>query len=90
MARGRRERPRSLLGRADHQQSGSGADALFARLDAMDTRQESMADQPDARQQDAAELLARWAERLRAGAWSDELADLVARAEALERALAEE
>jgi hypothetical protein len=49
---------------------------LFDRLDAN-----------HARRQSAAETLARLAELVRAGAWNDELAELVARAEALERAL---
>jgi hypothetical protein len=63
--------------------AGSGADALFARLDALD-------DASGTRQAAAAELLARWAERVRQGRWSAEIAALVAQAEALERTLGEE
>jgi hypothetical protein len=70
------------LSRAETRQSGSGAGALFARLDALD-------ESADSRQALAAELLARWAARVRAGMWSAELAALVAQAEALERAIAE-
>jgi hypothetical protein len=57
-------------------QSGNGASALFARLDATSGRPQA-----------GAEVLIRLAERLRAGTWNRELADLVARAEALEKTL---
>ena len=79
MPRGRNERgeTRSLLARAS-ERAGSGASILFARLDA-----------GNARAQHGAEVLARLAERLRGGAWNPELAELVARAEAIEKALEE-
>jgi hypothetical protein len=64
-----------MLARAG-EQAGEGAGRLFDRLDAMNTRQER-----------ASQLLARLAERLRAGEWTPEIAALVAQAEALERAL---
>jgi hypothetical protein len=86
MAQGRDARrggERSLLGRAEARQGGSGAGALFARLDALD-------ESADTRQTLAAELLARWATRVRAGMWSAEIAALVAQAEALERALTDD
>ncbi len=57
-------------------QAGEGAGRLFDRLDAMNTRQER-----------AAQLFARLAERLRACEWTPEIAALVAQAEALDRAL---
>ncbi|HEU5348089.1 MAG TPA: hypothetical protein VFU63_05700 [Ktedonobacterales bacterium] len=57
-------------------QAGDGAERLFDRLDAMNTRQER-----------AAQLFTRLAERLRESAWTPEIAALVAQAEALERAL---
>jgi class 3 adenylate cyclase len=64
----------SMWGRAERQ-AGDGAGALFARLEG--------AAVPAA----AAAVLERLAARMRAGEWSDELAELVARAEALEVAL---
>lgn len=67
----------SLLARASAR-AGNGASILFAKLDAGNTRAVQ-----------GAEVLARLAERLRAGAWNPELADLVARAEAAEKALDE-
>jgi hypothetical protein len=73
---------RSLIRRADTAQGGSGAGALFARLDALDEGTET-------RQILAAELLDRWTARVRAGVWSAEIAALIAQAEALERALDE-
>jgi len=78
MARGQRRRNgQSLLAHAQAQaQAGDGAGALFARLDAT-----------AARGQHGAEVLLRLAERIREGAWSDEVAELLAQAEALERAL---
>jgi hypothetical protein len=79
-ARGGRGDQRSLIRRADSRQGGSGADALFARLDALG---HGGARTPAA----SAELLLRWAERVRSGMWNDEIAALVARAEALERQL---
>ena len=71
--RNKRSSERSLLARAQ-EQVGDGASLLFARLDAGTARREL-----------AADALLRLAERLRAGAWSEELADLVARAEEIER-----
>jgi hypothetical protein len=65
----------SLLARAGLQ-AGEGAERLFDRLDAMNTRQER-----------ASQLFARLAERVRAGDWTPEIAALVAQAEALERTL---
>ena len=65
----------SLLERAGIQAS-NGANRLFDRLDAMNTRQER-----------ASQLFARLAERLRASEWTPEIAALVAQAEALERLL---
>lgn len=84
MTQGQSERSlgRSLLRRAGATSSGNGAGALFARLDALDQS-------ADARQAAAADLLARWAARVRAGMWSGEIAALVTQAEALERALDE-
>lgn len=77
--RGGKSDRRSLMRRANSRQEGSGADALFASLDAL--RQGT-----DARQSTAAgEVLARWADRVRAGMWSDDIAALIAQAEALER-----
>ncbi len=67
----------SLLARASAR-AGNGASILFARLAA-----------GNARAQQGAEVLTRLAERLRAGTWNPELADLVARAEAVEKALDE-
>lgn len=73
--RGKRLGERSMLSRAS-EQAGDGASMLFDRLDANHTRR-----------QGAAETLSRLAELVRAGAWNDALAELVARAEALEREL---
>lgn len=77
MTRGRRREGerRSLLERAGAQ-AGEGASLLFAKLDAESARNER-----------GAATLERLAARLRAGAWSRELASLVARAEELERAM---
>lgn len=65
----------SMLARAGVQ-AGEGAGRLFDRLDAMNTRQER-----------AAQLFARLAERLRVGEWTPEIAALVAQAEEIEHAL---
>lgn len=73
--RGKRLGARSMLSRAS-EQAGDGASVLFERLDANHTRRES-----------AVETLTRLTELVRAGAWNNELAELVARAETLERAL---
>lgn len=76
--RSSRQKPRgndSLLARAGFQ-AGEGAERLFNRLDAMNTRQER-----------ASQLFARLAERLRESEWTPEIAALVAQAEALERIL---
>jgi hypothetical protein len=84
-ARGGRGDRRSLMRRADARQGGNGAGALFARLDAL---RHDDARHDDARPSTAAaDVLARWAERVRAGMWSDEIAALIAQAEALERQL---
>lgn len=64
-----------MLARAGIQAS-NGAERLFDRLDAMNTRQER-----------ASQLFARLAERLRDSEWTPEIAALVAQAEALERLL---
>lgn len=63
-----------MLARATAQ-AGEGAELLFARLEGADTRQSQ-----------GAATLSRWAERIRAGEWTPEIAELVARAQALERA----
>lgn len=73
--RGKRLGERSMLSRAS-EQAGDGASMLFEKLDANHSRR-----------QGAAETLARLAELVRAGAWNEALADLVARAEALEKEL---
>ncbi|HEX6817376.1 MAG TPA: hypothetical protein VF120_03315 [Ktedonobacterales bacterium] len=73
--RGKRLGERSMLSRAS-EQAGDGASMLFDRLDANQTRRQS-----------AAETFSRLAELVRAGVWNDALAELVARAEALEREL---
>ncbi|HEX6541037.1 MAG TPA: hypothetical protein VF040_04720 [Ktedonobacterales bacterium] len=67
----------SMLARAGVQ-AGEGAERLFARLDAMNTRRER-----------AAQLLARLSERVLTAEWTPEIAALVAQAEALERILDE-
>lgn len=64
-----------MLARAGIQAS-NGAERLFDRLNAMNTRQER-----------ASQLFARLAERLRDSEWTPEIAALVAQAEALERLL---
>ncbi|HEV8193220.1 MAG TPA: hypothetical protein VGP82_17290 [Ktedonobacterales bacterium] len=78
MSRGRNRRGDnpSLLARAETQ-TAAGADALFNRLDALSSQREQ-----------AAALFTRWAERLVAGAWDPDIAELVTHAEALERTLA--
>jgi hypothetical protein len=73
--RGKRLGARSLLSRAS-EQAGDGASLLFERLDAGHARRDS-----------AAGTLVRLAELVRAGAWNDEIARLVAKAAALEREL---
>ncbi len=73
----RRDEAPSLLARASAR-AGNGASILFARLAADNTRALQ-----------GAEVLTRLAERLRAGTWNPELADLVARAETIEKALDE-
>jgi hypothetical protein len=65
----------SMLARAGIQAS-NGANRLFDRLDAMNTRQER-----------ASQLFARLAERLRGCEWTPDIAALVAQAEALEHLL---
>jgi hypothetical protein len=64
-----------MLARAQDQ-VGDGASLLFARLDAGAARREQ-----------AADVLLRLAELVRAGTWDTALAELVVRAEAIERAL---
>lgn len=64
-----------MLARAGVQAS-NGANRLFDRLDAMNTRQER-----------ASQLFMRLAERLRGSEWTPEIAALVAQAESLERLL---
>lgn len=66
----------TMWGRAEHQAS-TGAGALFARLNAS----------PDERIA-AIAALERLVARLRAGAWNDDLAALVAQAASLEQSLA--
>lgn len=66
---------RSMLARAQDQ-VGDGASLLFARLDAGTAHREQ-----------AADVLVRLAERIRAGAWDTGLAELLARAEEIERHL---
>lgn len=82
MARGRhgngKSERRSLLEQAGVR-AGEGARLLFAKLDAEGARNER-----------GAATLERLAARVRAGAWSRELATLIARAEELELALANE
>lgn len=79
MPRGFHERGKtpSLLARASAR-AGNGASILFDRLDAGNTRAVQ-----------GAEVLTRLAERLRGGTWGPELAELVAQAEAIEKALDE-
>jgi len=80
MSRGRNRRGvnPSLIARAETQ-TAAGADVLFNRLDALSSQHEQ-----------AAVLFTRWAERLASGAWGPEIAELVAHAEDLERALAKD
>ena len=80
MTRGRRKdgERRSLIEQAVAR-AGEGASLLFARLDAESARNER-----------GAAVLERLAARLRAGAWTPELAALTARAEELERTLSDE
>lgn len=80
MTRGRRRdgERRSLLEQAGAR-AGEGASLLFAKLDAESARNER-----------GAATLERLAARVRAGAWSRELAALVGQADELERALADE
>jgi hypothetical protein len=65
----------AMWGRAEDQ-AGSGAAHLFARLGAQGERRDA-----------SIAALERLAARLRAGEWSDALADLAAHAVALEQAL---
>lgn len=64
-----------MLARAQ-EQVGDGASLLFARLDGGAVRREQ-----------AADVLLRLVERIRTGAWNAELAELVTRAEEVERGL---
>jgi hypothetical protein len=73
MPRGRNLPP--LLAQASSR-AGEGASLLFNRLDATNTRH-----------QQGADVLARLAERVRAGAWNDDIAGLVAEAQRLETRL---
>lgn len=96
--RGRRGALRSLWARAG-ERAGDGAGALFARLDAKDAQdaqgiegiqsiQGAPAPQAAASAEQAraaAATFERLAARIRAGAWSGELAALAARAARLER-----
>lgn len=77
MPRGRNEQGKtpSLLARATAR-AGNGASILFDRLEAGNVRA-----------QQGSEVLTRLAERLRAGSWNPELAELVARAETAEKSL---
>jgi hypothetical protein len=84
---------RSLWKRAG-ERAGDGAGALFAQLDAQDARNELDAhgqqdhqghQQIQERVRGAAALV-RLAERIRAGQWNDEIAEIVRRAELAERA----
>ena len=83
MSRGRNRRGDnpSLLARAETQ-TAAGADALFNRLDRLDAQ--------GSQREQAATLFARWADRLAAGAWNPDIAELVAHAEAIERTLVNE
>ncbi|MGO8950698.1 MAG: hypothetical protein ACLQUY_24205 [Ktedonobacterales bacterium] len=73
MPRGRNLPP--LLAQASSR-AGEGASLLFSRLDAT-----------SARHHYGAEVLVRLAEHLRAGAWNSDIAELVARAEGIEKQL---
>ena len=75
--RNRHAGARSMLARAQDQ-VGDGASLLFARLDAGAAHREQ-----------AADVLVRLAERIRAGAWDAGLAELLARAEEIEQRLRE-
>ncbi len=82
---------RSLWARAG-ERTGDGAGALFARLDAQDALEAQTAERPQMDQdlrdgqarERAAAALERLAASIRAGAWSDEIAALAARAERLD------
>lgn len=69
---GSRRQSRSLLERAGYQ-SERGAELLFARLDALHSRQD-----------EAAQLLEHLAGRIREGEWSPRIASLVKTAEKLD------
>jgi hypothetical protein len=87
---------RSLWKRAG-ERAGDGAGALFAQLDAQDARasidaqgqqvpQDYHQIQERAARAGGAAALVRLAERIRAGHWNDEIAEIVRRAELAERA----
>jgi hypothetical protein len=94
--RGRRGALRSLWARAG-ERAGDGAGALFARLDAKDAQDAQgiqgiqgapvtqAAASVEQTRAEAAATFERLAARIRAGAWSSELAALAARAARLER-----
>jgi hypothetical protein len=69
--------PPNMLSRAGRA-AGDGANQLFSHLGG-----------PNANRDDAARLLERLAQFVRAGAWSPELVELVGKAEVLERILLE-
>ena len=73
MPRGRNLPP--LLARASSR-AGDGASLLFHKLDGNSGRHEQ-----------GAEVLTRLAERLQAGAWNSDIAELVSRADAILKAL---
>lgn len=75
--RGAREPLPSLFARASAQ-TVEGASLLFARLDANNSRIER------AQREQAAAALMQLAERVRAGLWNDEIAQIVARISALD------
>ncbi len=89
-ASGLRKVPRSLWERAGAR-AGDGAGALFASLDAQDAQATAAgaaplaeaAPQPDPAREQGARALERLAARIRAGAWSAEIAALVARVASL-------
>ena len=83
-ASGVRKVPRSLWEQAGAR-AGDGAGALFARLDAQDAQdaQEARALAMGQTQDEAARTLERLAAEIRAGAWSAEIAALVATARGL-------
>lgn len=87
---------RSLWKRAG-ERAGDGAGALFAQLDAQDARaaldvyaqqdyQDHQEIQERAARAQGAVALERLAERIRAGHWNEEIAEIVRRAELAERA----